>query len=424
MSHSILNHNSKKTKTLRFDNLEEQLVYFFSVIALTAIAVANQTHIETNDHVKFAPKLELLARLGATGFGGLIGIYGIVFIKRVRDAFLSFPGVWVLGLWIVIMISTPLSPYPKLAFAHLITFTSVVLFAPTAFAVLGTRLTFKILIGSMIFTLVASWFLYLAMPTYGVMIEITDESGSFVERMGGTSHPNVIAGTSVLCMVSMIYLAVERKISVPQLIPVVALCVVTLMMTGTRVAVASLLVSLFVVYGGKFFTRKMLPYTAAAACLLIFVVGMSVIQGSGGSSKSFLESFTRSGNIDEISTLTGRAEIWDYCIELISQRPLIGYGPGSPKPILEKQEMLLHTHNVILHMAFISGIMGGFCVTMLFLHQLIVSLRRTYPLPALLTLVILMNSMTENPIFDYVPGTPTLLFMMATFWPQLDDGSL
>ena len=137
-----------------------------------------------------------------------------------------------------------------------------------------------------------------------------------------------------------------------------------------------------------------------------------------------LSSATRSGNVDELTSFTGRAQIWEFVIQKIEERPLRGYGPGTAKHYLEQKDLLLHPHNVVLAMAFLGGIFCGLCAVMMFLQQLFVSLGGKYRLAALISLVIIMNSMTETPIFDYVPGTPTMLWMAALFWPLLDDGSL
>lgn len=392
---------------------------------MLSIAIANQVHIETNDHVKMFPKLELLGRLGGTGFGGLIGIYGILFIKRVREAFLTFPAIWVLGIWILLFFSSVVSPHPGISFPHLLAFTSVVLFTPTAFAVLGTRLSMFLIIGSLVLTLVASWFLYLALPEYGVMREITDMSGNYVERMGGTSHPNVLAASSVICLMCVAYVAIERKIQLWISIPVIILSVATLGMTGTRVAILAFSLSMLIVYRRFWFRRDVFPYAMFGACIVVAGAMWILSEDSGGmASRSALKSVTRSGNLDEITSVTGRDKIWIFAIEKIAERPLTGWGPGVSKKLLDEQDMLLHTHNVVIQIAISCGVLGGFFVAMLFLHQLFSSLRGRFPLAALISLLILFNSMTEVPIFDYLPGAPTVLFLIAVFWPNLDDGSL
>lgn len=397
----------------------------FSAVALLAISCANQVHIETNDHIKMFPRLELLARLSATGFGGLIGIYGLLFIKRVRNAFLTFPAIWILGIWVLLFLGSAFSPHPDIAFPHLLTFTSVVLFAPTALAVLGTRLSIFLIFGSLQLTLVASWFLYFALPEYGVMIEITDMSGNFVKRMGGVSHPNMLASSSVLCMAMIIYLSVEKKLKIWIATVAAILCVATLMMTGTRVAIVAFLISVFLVYRNLLYRRDLFPLAMLAGVIIATVAMFILSEDSGGmASRSALKSVTRSGTLDEITSVTGRDKIWAFTLDRIAERPLVGWGPGVAKKLLGAQNMLLHTHNVVLHIGLAGGVLGSVFVIMLFIHQLWTSLRGRYPLAALISFLILINSMTELPIFDYVPGTSTLLFLISVFWPSLDDGSL
>ena len=394
-------------------------------VALVAIAIANQTHIETNDHVKLAPGLEMLARLSASGLGGILGIYGVVFIRKVREAMFTFPLVWILGIWGMCLLSTVASPMKDVAFPHLVTFTSVVIFAPTAFAVLGTRTTVLVCLGSMIFTLALSWFLYLAMPEYGVMIEITDASGAGVERMGGTSHPNNLAGTSVLCIVCIIYLMIERKLSLNYCVAALALAFATLAMTGTRVAIVAGLAAMLFVYRGFFFRRDVFPMAATAAVGILFCSMILFAEDTDGmASRSIMRSVTRSGDVNEITSVTGRSEIWEYSIKKIGERPLFGWGLGLAKPLLESQQMLLHTHNVVLHLALASGVLAGIFCAFMFLNQLYVSIKGDYKLAAMISIVILTNSMTEISIFAYIPGGPTLLWVFALGWPVLDDGSL
>ena len=85
---------------------------------------------------------------------------------------------------------------------------------------------------------------------------------------------------------------------------------------------------------------------------------------------------------------------------------------------------MLHPHNVVLNITFAGGIFAGALAVMMFIQQLLISIGRKYRLAALISFVIILNSLTEVPIFDYVPGTPTVLWMAAICWPVLDDGSL
>ena len=423
-SASLPNSISESTsrRQIRFSDLESLALFWLVNLALYGVMIMNHTHIETNDQVKLAGGLELLLRLGTSGIAGVIGMYGLVFMPRVRNAFFSFPGAWVMGVSIMYVIGTVCSPYFSYSMPHLITFGCVVLFSPTAFAVLGTRQTVNVMINSMVITMVASWFLYLAMPEYGVMIEITDLSGATVERMGGTSHPNVLAGACSLLLVMLSYMWFEKKMSTLLVIPLLLLCGLTLLETGTRVALVASVVSVVVVYRGFWFEREILPFTIIFSMLAAIIILFMSATGAGKVASA--TSFTRSGDMEEITSVTGRAEIWEYCIKKVWERPLRGYGPGSAKIILNRKQMLLHTHNVIISMGVIGGVICAFCGFMMFIHQFWISVCGNYRLAALISFVIIMNSFTENPIFDYVPGAPTVLWLVAVFWPVLDDGSL
>jgi len=408
-------------RQIRFEDLESQAMFWLVSFALYGVMIANHTHIETNDHVKFAGGLELFARLAASGIAGLIGIYGCLFNAQVRKAFCYFPCIWLLAILGMHVVGTFFSPDFKFSAAHLTTLLCVAFFAPTALAVLGTRQTVKVMVLAMLTTVVASWFLYLFAPAYGVMIEITDATGASVERMGGTSHPNVLAGTSVLLFVTICYLWFERKMGTFVAVPLILFCILTLVMTGTRVAMISGVLSVLLVYRGFWLNREILPFTILFIALGL--AGFGLILG-GAVQSDAATSLTRSGDFDEITSVTGRSDIWVHVVELIGERPLRGYGPGTAKTLLAKKDMLLHPHNLLLHMAINGGVVCAFFALMMLINQFFISLTGKYKLAALISFVIMLNSFTEIPIFDYVPGAPTVMWMVAIFWPFLDDGTL
>lgn len=396
-----------------------------SVIALVLLAVLllNQTHIETNDKVKLLGSLELLLRLAFTGIAGLIGLYGFLFEPKVRAVFFSFPGAWVLGMLSFWALGTLCSPYLAYASPYLITTTAITLFSPYAFYVLGTKRFVNVVLASMGLTIAGSWFLYLVMPEYGVMIEFTSLTES-VPRMGGTSHPNILAGVAALMMVIVAYLGFEGKRSWLFCLPLLVIGIITLQLTGTRVAAIAGVVSVLTVYRRFWMRPDVLPFTAAlAVAAVVAAMVLFTSEGSNPITESLVGS-TRSGDIEEISSFTGRAEIWEYVIKMVGERPLQGYGPGVSKLYLEKEQMLLHAHNSVLHLAFAGGVFAGAFGLMMFLQQLFVSIGGQYRLAAMLSFVTILNSLTEVPVFDYLPGTTTILWLAAIFWPMLDDGSL
>ena len=420
---SLINYSDDRRPILLINDFVDTALVWCTAIVLFGVLILNHTHIETNEHVKLAGKLELLSRLGVSGVAGLLGIYGFMFVPKIRLAFLSFPGVWVLGILICLFIGAIFSPLGGYSLPYLVTATAIVLFAPFSIHMLGTKRFFDIVLISMVLTLVGSWFLYLFMPQYGVVIEFINKTES-VARMGGTSHPNVIAEVAVLLIMLTGYLGFDGKRSWYFCLPLIILALATLAFTGTRVAPAAGVVSMLIVYR-KFWLRvDVLPFTFAIVVAILFLALVRFSSdGQDSLARSLAGSATRSGDIDEITSVTGRSKVWSYAIELIKERPLRGYGPGTSKIYLSKKG-LFHAHNVVLSLAFAGGVFAGVFGVLMFLHQLLVSLNGKYRLAALISFVILLNSLTEVPIFDYIPGPPTVLWLVALFWPIFDDGSL
>ena len=420
MSELVFDPISETRDRLGVSGVEAQALFWTRALVLFGVLVANQTHIESNDQVKLAAMPELAIRLGFTGLAGLIGAYGLLFVKRVQDGVLRFPAAWIVGISFFYLVATICSPYKGTAAPHFITFICIMLFTPTAFAVLGTRRFIQIVFCSIVFTLIASWFLYLFVPVYGVVTEITDESGASVDRMGGTSHPNVLAGINAIFLMILAFLYFEKKLRLAYVLPFLVLCGMTVYATQSRVSPVAAVLSIIFVYRAYWFKTRVFPLTM----LLIAagVAGILLMAATGIGIES--ESLTRSGDTAEITSLTGRSDIWAYIVEKIGESPLIGYGPGTAKILLDEKDMLLHPHNVVLCTTVTAGVICGAFTIMMFLQQIWVAIRTKYRMAALITFFIVLNSLTETIIFDYVPGTTTVLWLAALYWPSFDDDSL
>jgi O-antigen ligase len=97
--------------------------------------------------------------------------------------------------------------------------------------------------------------------------------------------------------------------------------------------------------------RKFLLLTGALLAVLFF----SVIVGW----------FIRD-NARELRTLTNRTRLWDATVELIAERPVVGWGPGLLRSgevadrVEERVGFVGHTHNALLEASLGGGLLGGF----------------------------------------------------------------
>ena len=141
-----------------------------------------------------------------------------------------------------------------------------------------------------------------------------------------------------------------------------------LFLTDSRTAMAGAALALLVRLS------EFLPRIAVPAVLgLLLTVGILVTQTSLLDSST--ETLSRSGNETELTTLTGRTDIWDISVGAIATQPVVGYGPGSTTDLFKeiKPEGVLgtfeinHAHNLWLQLGLIGGLPSIGFVTFAFL---------------------------------------------------------
>lgn len=108
----------------------------------------------------------------------------------------------------------------------------------------------------------------------------------------------------------------------------------------------------------EFLPRVTVPLVVGS----LLTVGILVTQTSLLDSST--ETLSRSGNETELTTLTGRTDIWDISLGAIATQPVTGYGPGSTTDLFKeiKPEGVLgtfeinHAHNLWLQLGLIGGL--------------------------------------------------------------------
>lgn len=140
---------------------------------------------------------------------------------------------------------------------------------------------------------------------------------------------------------------------------------VTIWLTKSRTPLLVLAAALSIVY--------LVRSTVRLAVLCVLIVGMAITIGTAGIS-DIAGQFTRTGRTDELTTLTGRTEIWAYVFDEWKKSPLIGYGYGSTKSLLLNELYMWDfttesAHNLLLQCLFTLGLMGAAILVLIFLLQ-------------------------------------------------------
>lgn len=135
-------------------------------------------------------------------------------------------------------------------------------------------------------------------------------------------------------------------------------------------------------------------------------------------SNEIFSALSRSGDASEITSGTGRAEIWNVVLELWAASPFIGYGYSSASAILPLDPRLFsvaaHAHNMYLEILF-SGGMIGFILLILFLVSTIsVAVRnKQWKFLAILIFFIVRGLTEATPFSGVASYNSMILFILV-----------
>ncbi len=361
----------------------------------------------------------VLLKLLMTGLAGLCGLYGFIAIARVRQMLLSLPGLWLTLLAATFVVASVTSITPIYSIGATLGLWSVLLFMATMVAMVGPFKTVQaVLLGIALFV-AGSWVAYLAVPELGVLSEAQVASESAV-RMAGLSHPNALGQFSALAAGLIFVLWRQRQLTGPIYFGIFAMSAGALALSISRASLIALLVATGFVYRDRIF-RFLGPIGSAFALLVLcgsLLAAATTTSAAQQLMQNFVQQVTKSGELEEITTLTGRTEIWMYAVNRLAEKPWTGFGPATSKVVLE--DHVNYTHNLWLHIFLSSGILGGLILIALTIGRLFQAVVRPARLIDFIIIFTFVNGLVENVIFEYVPGASTMLFCVAVLWRSYD----
>jgi O-antigen ligase len=145
-------------------------------------------------------------------------------------------------------------------------------------------------------------------------------------RFAGTLHPNGQGANCALLCLSTICLLGSARRGRAMFLVLLACGIALMLLTRSRTAVAALLAGLAVVSCINL-SRQLV---AGALALVWFTAAAALVAVLGG--VDLVEEVPRLltlGRSQDITTLTGRTELWEELIPYAEQKPLLGYGYGS-----------------------------------------------------------------------------------------------
>jgi O-antigen ligase len=280
---------------------------------------------------------------------------------------------------------------------------------------------FAVTVAAIVVFCAISFIFYFAVPEYGRFTYWYEGELYLSNRMSGISgSANNIGRLAAVGLILTGLYAREFRRYHRLFTPVSAIIMtVVLIMTNSRSSMMMVLIILFAIYALNW--RRL--YLVALTCSLGFFFLLIFIPLAD----QILPMVARTGTIEEISSLTGRTNIWNAVLVLSAERPWAGYGYATSIFLLPENENIVgfsvgHAHNLFLQLLLTTGWIGVVLFAVSFFS---VGLRaahaRDWVVVALLSIVVL-NGITEASGFTTLANICSLAFTMAiSLPPQRSD---
>ena len=383
------------------------------VLLIFAASFFNLVNIEV-DKDDVALDMQVKLKLLICAACGLYGLLGLFTDLRVKKVLLTFPGAWITVICGFYCLSVLTSLDPTFSLGSVISLVCVVLATVTAVTQIGILPILNTIFYAICLFLIGSWIAYFKYPEIGVFAEPI-AGGQFVERMSGLAHSNTLGQYSALAIVLGVVLWRYYGFRSSFRAIMIGLAFAALVLSVSRASMLAGMAGLCVAFSSKVFRKELLSYYFLFAALALFGIMLAFLLFD---MEAFIEaklaSASKSGDSDELTTATGRAEIWAKSIELILERPLTGWGAATSKYLLA--DYSLYTHNLVLNVALSTGLLGGVAALGMMLTRLASTLRRHHPVADALFVFLFVNGLVENVAFSLLAGMPTIMLVITLMW--------
>jgi O-antigen ligase len=328
----------------------------------------------------------------------------------------NFP--WILFLaWLFVTVIV--SPVPSYTAVAAFTVFSCVVFSAFLFSTFEEADIFATIIASITLFCIVSIAVYFAIPEFGHYVYWINNQRFISPRLAGIagSANNMALIAAFAIVVIGLYAREFHRMHI-LFAPVSGLfALAALLMTNSRGPLVASLAILFIVY--------MLNWRRLYAAIFIGsmgLIGLALILPMG--EQFLLKMISRSGEEGEVTSFTGRTEIWRGVLKLASAEPWMGYGYASSVFVLPQHASEIgfttsHAHNVILQLLLTTGWIGvGLFVLTVMSVGLRAALQRDRLVFAMLLFVI-FNGITESSGFTTLANICTFAFAIAITLPPL-----
>lgn len=386
-------------------------------VLLGSFMFLNEAVLRVADVEQFSFDWQVALRFGMCA---LCGLYGLYHLPRTGDQLVRFPGAFCLLFGVWALATVPFSIDAAYSFGACVALWCMMLFAPAVLQQLGERRLVLATIVALLLYLGVSWIVSFLFPEFGRM-EYVGANREMKFRLGGLNHPNGLGRQAALAVAMLLVAGTARYVKWKVLLLPLAFAVITLLFTDSRTSMLAMCAAAMVLY-----VRKAKPSVVAfSACTVGAVFCFAVLLISLGfvdfQFERLLTGASRSNDAAEITSLHGRTFLWQFAIDKIFMSPVFGYGFGCSRFVIVSEHSFVtrHAHNLLLNVMLEVGFIGGLLLIAMFLRQFWDMLFRPNSFPDAVTALVLVGGLGDLIMFNAMPKSQTLMWLIALFWRQL-----
>jgi O-antigen ligase len=358
---------------------------------------------------------QVLFRIGIGMCALLIGAWAWWRLPAVRQQLTSYRGWLMMAFIACSMIAIPFSVEFSVSVFVAFMMLGYTLLTITCLTLHGYKAIVQDIMWAVLAYVVLGWVAYTLYPEIGVYREYLSMTQS-VDRMGGLGHPNTLGRSICLVLIMMLVACRERWVSWQIMFLIFPLFVATMIESKSRSPVVATFVAIAVFCLPLLRARA--TYVVIAATLIAFAGTLFAIDALVGFDY-FMErnllATTKSGDFSELTSLTGRTEIWSESWRFIMQRPWTGYGGGTSAKIMHEHSG--HAHNMLLETAILYGIPAALLVAALLCLNIKDSIDGRIPLIPEITAFLVLLAIVESPMVG-MPADPMLGLWLACLFAR------
>ena len=348
------------------------------------------------------------------GSWGLIFLFSLMHLRRYAAVFFRPPHLLWLLFFSWMLATTPNSPNP--VYTAMAVFSVVALyFAFLALHVDYDRdLVLTVVLASCLIVVALSLLAYVAMPSLGRLEEWQGEAHVQSHRLSGiTGTPNGIGLISAWCvlLIAIHWQALRRYLYGSILFFGGMAALLALALSQSRTSIGILVVLTGITYTLR---RRFTPYMLVGGAVVATIIAIFAINDSD----HLFRLLSRSGNLVEIETGTGRAQIWSLVIKLAQSSFWTGRGYASTVFILPDYTDYTghappHAHNMWLQIWLTTGMIGVILFSLAFVSQTVRATLDKDGLSLTFLSFIMLDGITESSAFTGVAHMSTVVLLIA-----------